>query len=156
MPTGFMGNPFLAASLDYLSTSFWTAPTNAANLPAVFPSCHTSSISNVSGGLPLSMQIQSEVRHKFSVNTCDDCHAQETNTFFTHVNPVTRNFSGFMTGITVADPQLGPPGSGGIDREFDDLQRRGQIVEELAVRSCFGGILGSNVLINAAQVKSVH
>ena len=156
VPTNFMGNPFLAASLDYLSTSFWTAPTNAANLPAVFPSCHTSSISNVSGGLPLSMQIQSEVRHKFSVNTCDDCHAQETNTFFTHVNPVTRNFSGFMTGITIADPQLGPPGSGGIEREFDDLQRRGQIVEELAVRSCFGGILGSNVLINAAQVKSVH
>ena len=156
VPTSFMGNPFLAASLDYLSTSFWTAPTNAANLPAVFPSCHTSSISNVSGGLPLSMQIQSEVRHKFSVNTCDDCHAQETNTFFTHVNPVTRNFSGFMTGITIADPQLGPPGSGGIEREFDDLQRRGQIVEELAVRSCFGGILGSNVLINAAQVKSVH
>jgi len=47
-----------------------------------------------------------------------------------------------MTVITVADPQLGPPGSGGIDREFDDLQRRGQIVEELAVGSCFGGILG--------------
>lgn len=156
VPTSFVGNPFLAASLDYLSTSFWTAPTNVANLPAVFPSCHTSSISNVSGGLPLSMKIQSEVRHKFSVNTCDDCHAQETNTFFTHVNPVTRNFSGFMTGITVADPQLGPPGSGGIDREFDDLQRRGQIVEELAVRSCFGGILGSKVLLNGAQVKSVH
>jgi hypothetical protein len=156
VPTSFVGNPFLAASLDYLSTSFWTAPTNTANLPAVLPSCYTSSISNVSGGLPLSMQIQSEVRHKFSVNTCDDCHAQETNTFFTHVNPVTRDFSGFMTGITVADPQLGPPASGGIDREFDDLQRRGQIIEELAVRSCFGGILGSNVLINAAQVKSVH
>jgi len=156
VPTSFLGNPFLSASLDYLSTSFWTAPTNVANLPAAFPSCHTSSISNVFAGLPVDMQIQSEVRHKFSVNTCDDCHAQETNTFFTHVNPVTRNFSGFMTGITVADPQLGPPGSGGIDREFDDLQRRGQIVEELAVRSCFGGILGSNVLINAAQVKSVH
>ncbi len=156
VPTSFMGNPFMAASLDYLSVSFWTAPTNVANLPAVLPSCHTSSISGVSGALPLSMRIQSEVRHKFSVNTCDDCHAQETNTFFTHVNPVTRNFSGFMTGITVADPQLGPPGSGGIDRDFDDLQRRGQIVEELAVRSCSGGILGSSVLINAAQVKSVH
>lgn len=156
VPTSFMGSSFLAASLDYLSTSFWTSPTNVANLPAVFPSCHTSSISSVSGGLPLSMQIQSEVRHKFSVNTCDDCHAQETDTFFTHVNPVTRNFSGFMTGITVADPQLGPPGSGGLEREFDDLQRRGQIVEELAVRSCFGGILGSKALINATQVKSVH
>jgi len=156
VPTSFVGNPFLAASLDYFSTSFWTAPTSVANLPVAFPSCHTSSISNVFGGLPLSMQIQSEVRHKLSVNTCDDCHAQETNTFFTHVNPMTRNFSGFMTGITVPDPQLVPPGSGGIDRVFDDLQRRGQIVEELAVRSCFGGILGSDVLINAAQVKSVH
>ncbi len=156
VPASFMGNSFLAASLDYLSTSFWTAPTNVANLPAAFPGCHTSSISNVSGMLPLAMQVQSEVRHKFSVNTCDDCHAQETNTFFTHVNPMTRGFSGFMTGITGADPQLGPPVSGGLDREFDDLQRRGQIVEELAVRSCSGGILGSNVLINAAQLKSVH
>jgi hypothetical protein len=110
----------------------------------------------VSAILPLAMQVQSEVRHKFSVNTCDDCHAQETDTFFTHINPMTRNFSGFMTGITVADPQLGPPASGGLDREFDDLQRRGQIVEELAVRSCSGGILGSSVLINAAQLKSVH
>ena len=106
--------------------------------------------------MPLFVQIQSEVRHNLSVNTCDDCHAQETNTFFTHVNPVTRNFSGFMTAITVANPQLGPPGPGGIEREFDDLQRRGQIVEELVVRSCFGGVLGSNVLINAAQLKSAH
>ena len=156
VPDSFMGNPFLAASLDYLSTSFWTAPTSAANLPAAYPGCHTSSISNVSPALPLDMEIQSEVRHKFSVNTCDDCHAQETNTFFTHVNPVTRNFSGFMTGITVADPQLGPPASGGIEREFDDLQRRGQIVEELAVRSCVGGVLGAQALINAVQLKSVH
>jgi hypothetical protein len=156
VPENFMGQHFLAASLDYFNTSFWTAPTHAANLPTTFPSCYTSSISSISGALPLSMRIQSEVRHKFSINTCDDCHAQETNTFFTHVNPVTRNFSGFMTGITVADPQLGPPASGVIERDFDDLQRRGQIVEELAVRSCVGDILGSKVLINAAQVRSVH
>lgn len=137
----FNSAPFLGSSLEYFSTSFWTAPTSQANLPGAFPVCHTSNAAGVSPFVTLPTHIQSEVRHKFSVNTCDDCHAQETNTFFTHVNPVTRNFSGFMTGVTVPDPQLGGVLAGGIDREFDDLQRRGQILMEQASKSCSGPLI---------------
>ncbi len=141
VPEQYLGSPFLAASLDYLNTSFWSAPTSQANLPAAFPGCHTSSASGVSPFITTPVHIQSEVRHKFSINTCDDCHARETDTTFTHVNPITRGFSGFMTGVTVSDPLLGGVAFGGIDREFDDLQRRGQINEELAANSCSGPLI---------------
>ena len=155
--SGGLTVPFLAASLDYLNTSFWAPPVNQANLPASFPSCHSSSISSISPFVTLPTQIQSEARHKFSVNTCDDCHARETNTTFTHISPVTRNFSGFMTGVVVDDPLLGGVASGGIEREFDDLQRRGQIVQDLAVRSCKAGIfLGSPILQANLPLQFTH
>ena len=157
VPNNFNGSPFLAAGLDYISASFWNAPTSQANLPAAYPSCYQSTISGVHGSVNLPTELQSEVRHKFSVNTCDDCHAQETDTFFTHVNPVTRNFSGFMTGNTVGDPMLGNVLAGGIERDFDDLQRRGQIVQELATRQCNGGlILNASILQNALPSMFTH
>lgn len=157
VPSNFLGAPFLGASLEYFNTSFWNAPTSQANLPASFPFCHNGSVSAVSPFLTLPTRIQSEVRHKFSINTCDDCHAQETDTFFTHVNPVTRSFSGFMTGITVPDPMLGPAVSGGIEREFDDLLRRGQILEDLAVKQCNGGIIFNSFFAEkSVPMSAVH
>lgn len=146
----YNGSNFLGASLDYLGSSFWSAPVNPADLPGAYPSCYQSSISGVAVGLPLSAEIHSEVRHKMSVNTCDDCHARETNTGFTHVDPVTRNFSGFMTGITVNDPLLGSVVSGGIQRDFDDLQRRGQIVQDFATKQCSGGLIFNSSIISAS------
>lgn len=157
VPEIYPGSPFLGASLDYLNTSFWSAPTNQANLPGAFPSCHTNNASGVSPFVSTPTHIQSEVRHKFSLNTCDDCHARETNTTFTHISPVTRAFSGFMTGIIVSDPMLGGVISGGIDREFDDLHRRGQINEELAAKSCSGlGIVNSTFVEKMSPLTFVH
>lgn len=157
VPELYLGSPFLGASLDYLNTSFWSAPTNQANLPGAFPGCHTSNASGVSPFVTTPTHIQSEVRHKFSLNTCDDCHARETNTTFTHISPVTRAFSGFMTGIIVSDPMLGGVVSGGIDREFDDLHRRGQITEELATKSCSGPVIVNSTFVEKmAPLSFVH
>ncbi|SMF20011.1 hypothetical protein SAMN02745866_01240 [Alteromonadaceae bacterium Bs31] len=141
---------FLGASIEYLGSSFWSAPVNPADLPGAYPACYQSSISGVAGGLPLSAEIHSEVRHKLSINTCDDCHARETNTGFTHVDPASRNFSGFMTGNIVNDPLLGSVGSGGLEREFDDLQRRGQIVQDFASKQCSGGLIFNSSIISAS------
>ena len=75
-------------------------------------------------------------RFRFSVNTCSGCHLSETNTPFTMVK-ATGGFgmpaalAGFLTGITVTDP-VNPP----LSHHFDDLQLRGQTLDQLASRSC--------------------
>ena len=65
-----------------------------------------------------------ERRFDFSFNTCNACHAGETRTPFTHINPTTplgspAALSGFLTGINVMDPAFGSP-----TRHFADLARR--------------------------------
>lgn len=64
-----------------------------------------------------------EARHRFSLNTCNGCHAsEETGTGFLHVFPrfegEVAGLSGFMTGASVPDPVTGIP------RAFNDLGRR--------------------------------
>lgn len=75
-------------------------------------------------------------RFTFSLNTCSGCHLSETNTPFTMVKatggfgtPAT--LAGFLTGTTVLDP-VNPP----LSHAFNDLQRRGQTLDQLASRSC--------------------
>lgn len=61
-------------------------------------------------------------RHGFSAKTCNGCHACDTGTTFTHVDPMSgipAQLSGFLTGITVSDTQFP-----GISRHFADLDRR--------------------------------
>jgi hypothetical protein len=100
--------PVLAASVDYLSNDFWTKPFVAS---------------------PTTIQQM----HEKSFNTCNACHARETNTFFTHVSPVTTPaaFAGFLTGNTVVDPRVST-----VSRSFNDFARRGQILDSLAAQSC--------------------
>jgi len=131
VPELFKGLHFLGSHADYGFGTIWISPTNPANLPSTFPACHQT---NVSLGTP---SVQGEVRHKFSLNTCDDCHSGETNTAFTHVKPGTfpTALSGFLTGIVVNDP-AGEP----VKRKFNDLLRRGQILEDLAVKSCISDV----------------
>ena len=68
--------------------------------------------------------VSDEARHKLALNTCNGCHsAQETGTFFLQIDPRfpgggPANLSGFLTGITVSDPQTGEL------RTFNDLGRR--------------------------------
>ncbi len=157
VPEMFNSAPFLGASIEYLPNTSWRAPLDSFVLPSSFPGCYNSNITSVATNVSMSDQIKSEVRHKFSLNTCDDCHSAETGTFFTHVSPFTRSFSGFMTGNTVGDPWLFPASMGGIDRSFDDLQRRGQIVQNLAARQCGGGLmLGFRAMQNQLQALPTH
>ena len=71
-----------------------------------------------------------EARHKFSLNTCNACHATETATIFTHVKPApfgtVAPLSGFMTGISVADPVDGAP-----TRTFNEFERRALDLDQL-------------------------
>jgi hypothetical protein len=71
-----------------------------------------------------------EARHKFSINTCNACHATETATAFTHVKPApfgtVAGLSGFMTGISVADPADGAP-----TRTFNEFERRSLDLDQL-------------------------
>jgi len=122
VPDIFLGNPFLGSHADYGFGTFWDAPTVIAG---VFPSCWTSNVSSMT--LPTK---KGEVRHKFSLNTCDDCHSGETNTVFTHVDPMTSPaaLSGFLTGVTVNDPGGEP-----VQRTFNDLARRAQALEDAAL-----------------------
>ncbi len=73
------------------------------------------------------------LRHRFSLDTCNGCHAGETATFFTHIQPGTPpvGLSGFMTGIDVADPADGSP-----TRHFDELTRRAADLDALLNSSC--------------------
>ena len=64
-------------------------------------------------------------RFNRSLNTCNACHAGETRTVFTHIDPMTpiglpAALSGFLTGISVTDPA----GFGAPTRAFNDLARR--------------------------------
>ncbi len=72
-------------------------------------------------------------RHRFSLDTCNGCHAGETGTSFTHIHPGTPpvGLSGFMTGIDVPDPADGSP-----IRHFDELARRGADLDSLLHDGC--------------------
>lgn len=96
VPATFNGTPFLAGSAITNPGHFWNAP----------------GITNP------------DARFHFSVNTCNGCHAGDTNTTFLHVFP--RNpgqvaqLSGFLTGIVVPDRVTGTP------RTFNDLSVRSE------------------------------
>lgn len=96
VPATFNGTPFLAGSALTNPGHFWNAP----------------GITNP------------DARFHFSVNTCNGCHAGDTNTAFLHVAP--RNpgqvaqLSGFLTGTVVPDRVTGTP------RTFNDLSVRSE------------------------------
>lgn len=70
-------------------------------------------------------------RYRASIASCNGCHAGETGTSFAHLNPLTSELSGFLTGITVADPANSTP-----QRGFSDLKRRFQDIHALANTLC--------------------
>jgi hypothetical protein len=109
--------------------------------------------------------IQSEARHKLSIGACDDCHAGETNTPFVHVDPATRALSGFLgvsdplqtdlcnTGTpncisvtSVPEAQLGA----GAHREYNELRRRGQILDLAATKSCIEFLMSDITRMSSA------
>ncbi|TIX46283.1 MAG: hypothetical protein E5V36_02140 [Mesorhizobium sp.] len=80
-----------------------------------------------------------ETRRKFSLATCNGCHAGETGTRFTHIGNEGRRemgqpaeLSGFLRGETVTVPM-----SGSAMRRYEDLKERETAMSELLERSCF-------------------
>ena len=85
-------------------------------------------------------------RHDFSLNTCNGCHAGETDTFFVHINPAPTLLpfvpllSDFLTGTNIIDPGGGSNTVDPVDgtlRFFDDLDRRETDINQVAGMSCF-------------------
>jgi len=75
--------------------------------------------------------VDPEIRHLFSLNTCNGCHGRETNTEFVHINPerdagLPARLSRFMTGSEVDDPT--DPSK---VRRFNELERRAQDLDAL-------------------------
>jgi hypothetical protein len=70
-----------------------------------------------------------ELRHKFSLNTCDGCHGGETATSFFHVFPRSAGsqsqLSTFLTGAVERDPSTGEA------RPYNELARRRQLLESI-------------------------
>ncbi|WP_039917049.1 hypothetical protein [Cellvibrio mixtus] len=132
VPEIFNSQPFLGGHADYESVTTWTIRPNVSALPTAYPGCYqTTIVPGTDAGLSFNDRMTSEIRHKFAVNTCDDCHAAETATRFVHISPINRQLSGFMQGIEVTDPRIPS-----LKRKFNDLARRNQALVGTAATSC--------------------
>jgi hypothetical protein len=116
-------------------------------------------------------------RQIFSLNTCNGCHAGETQTAFTMVNPVPfgtqATLSGFLTGtpgisagaivpidldganaiMNVPDP-AGRASSNDL-RKFNDLQRRADDLQVFVSSSC-SSVFGIRDILTKPPLKFVH
>ncbi|QSQ28506.1 hypothetical protein JY651_42940 [Pyxidicoccus parkwayensis] len=118
VPDKLNGTPFLGAMARTPLDFFWRAP-----------------------------NVNTEARHKFSINTCSGCHAGETQTEFLHVSPRVAGkaaaLSPYLKGTTVTDPVTH------ATRVFDDLGRRAEDLKALVCPSATqlksGGIAPSNL-----------
>ena len=91
--------------------------------------------------------VSNEARHKFSMNTCNGCHAGETQTEFVHVAPREAGrvaaLSPYLKGTTVTDPVTKST------RVLNDLGRRAEDLKALVCPSAAqlksGGLAPSNL-----------
>lgn len=90
------------------------------------------------GPPPAATSMPNEIRHRFSLNTCNGCHAGETRTAFTHVFPrpagAPAALSDFLTGLGM--PKI-DPADNVTNRVFADLKRREDDLLRLLVEPCF-------------------
>ncbi len=90
------------------------------------------------GPAPAGSSLPGDLRHKFSLNTCNGCHAGETGTPFTHVFPRVpgqeARLSDFLTGANM--PKI-DPADGRTQRWFSDLKRREDDLLRLITEPCF-------------------
>jgi hypothetical protein len=90
------------------------------------------------GPAPTGSSLPTDLRHKFSLNTCNGCHAGETGTPFTHVFPrlpgQEARLSDFLTGANM--PKI-DPADGRTPRWFSDLKRREDDLLRLVSEPCF-------------------
>ena len=75
--------------------------------------------------------VDSDVRHKLSLNTCNGCHSRETNTVFAHVQsrtwPFPSELSAFLSGYLVVDDPIT-----GEERTFSEPDNRALSLQALA------------------------
>jgi hypothetical protein len=150
VPLTWQGFPFLGGSAHILKPPTGTPP-------KVFHWDGTSS-SNTSTFIK-----NNGARAFFSFNTCAGCHAGESQTFFTHVDPVfygkEATLSGFLTGtagiggaidfdnkpandtMAVEDAALRPTATNPGVRFFNDILRRAKGLKTAAETPC-GAVLG--------------
>ncbi len=133
IPANYPASPFQGARPEMPTTGFfWTAP--GLNL-------------SPSGG----DNADNWGRHRVSLNSCNGCHAGETGTPFVHVDPTKplgdwHALSGFLRGITVADPAE----AGGLPhRTFSDLARR-----EADIRALGNTLCAEVAQVDVAQVHA--
>ncbi len=115
-------------------------------------------------------------RSNFSLQTCNGCHAGETQTGFTHVDPVffgtETTLSGFLTGkagsggaidfdndstngkMSVKDPALRPSKTSPTIRTFNDINRRAQDLKTFVSTTC-GSVLGISAQLMFQPVNMV-
>jgi hypothetical protein len=90
------------------------------------------------GPPPVASSLPTNLRHKFSLNTCNGCHAGETGTPFTHVFPrragEEARLSDFLTGANM--PKI-DPADGVTPHWFSDLRRREDDLLRLVTEPCF-------------------
>ncbi|RKH30092.1 hypothetical protein D7X12_39290 [Corallococcus sicarius] len=68
--------------------------------------------------------VNPEARHQFSVNTCNGCHAGETQTFFLHVGPRSTGQTAFLSPFLMSAAPMPDPTGAGPPHVFNDLGRR--------------------------------
>lgn len=106
---------------------------------SLFPADNSSQIWNGRGASGSQFINSDEARHVFSLNACSSCHGGETNTQFLHVRTASfgseATLSGFLTGVTLADPAGRPIGSP-TSRTFNDLLRRNLDLSGLISSTC--------------------
>jgi hypothetical protein len=121
------GNSFLGGN-SFVPPAFWNAPGLACDPP----------------GPP------GNTRFQFSLNTCSGCHLAETATAFYHIRPTPfgtpATLSLFLSGpLTVNDPTNGAP------RNFNEIQRRALILDQLAHLDCSIGTVEIDPIVVSGE-----
>ncbi|HRI22520.1 MAG TPA: hypothetical protein PLA68_16275, partial [Panacibacter sp.] len=164
LPDTWNDTPFRAGKLQILG------PTTGSNLPNVY---HWNATNDKNG---LAYITNNTTREVFSLNTCSGCHSGETQTNFTHVDPVffgtEATLSGFLTGkpgqggsydwdlnpnndsIMVKDPALRPTPNPKL-RGFNDILRRARDLKGLALTPC-GSVLALRDELMFKPINMVH
>ncbi len=121
--------------------------------------------------------VDNDARSNFSLETCAGCHAGETQTGFTHVDPAffgtEAHLSGFLTGkagsggaidfdndsnnnkMTIRDPALRPSATTPKTRTFNDISARASGLNNFVSTTC-GSVLSISSQLMFQPVNMVH
>lgn len=121
IPLNFSGTDFLAGHAP--APVLWNVPNSMLTVP-------------LNPSTPVPATDRDNALFELAVNTCSGCHVVETGTPFAHLDYNTPPgqpaiLSGFLTGITLPDPR-----NAAIPRQFNDLARRANDMDDVAAMAC--------------------